>query len=58
MAEADDCGSLCRTLVDLANERGGPDNITVVAARIASDGLGEASEGEVLARKSYERPGS
>ena len=30
---------LCRSLVALANERGGPDNITVVAARLEGDGL-------------------
>jgi len=30
---------LCTALVDLANSRGGPDNITVVAARFEGDGL-------------------
>ncbi len=30
---------LCTTLIDLANERGGPDNITVVAARFEGPGL-------------------
>ncbi|HEX9108364.1 MAG TPA: protein phosphatase 2C domain-containing protein [Longimicrobiales bacterium] len=30
---------LCRTLVALANERGGPDNVTVVAARLDGAGL-------------------
>lgn len=30
---------LCAALVDLANERGGPDNITVVAARFDGEGL-------------------
>lgn len=32
---------LCRALVDLANERGGPDNVTVVAFRVAGDALSE-----------------
>ncbi|HEX6643476.1 MAG TPA: protein phosphatase 2C domain-containing protein [Gemmatimonadales bacterium] len=33
--------ALCSALIDLANERGGPDNITVVAARFGGDGLPE-----------------
>lgn len=32
---------LCDALIDLANGRGGPDNITVVAARFEGDGLPE-----------------
>jgi protein phosphatase len=31
--------ALCAALIDLANERGGPDNITVVAARFDGTGL-------------------
>ena len=34
---------LCGALIDLANERGGPDNITVVAAHFDGDGLPEPS---------------
>ncbi len=34
VAMAPDLGSLCQGLVDLANDEGGPDNITVVAVRI------------------------
>lgn len=30
---------ICKTLVDRANQRGGPDNITVVVARFDGDGL-------------------
>ena len=37
---------VCETLISLANERGGPDNITVVAARFYGDGLPETSESE------------
>jgi PPM family protein phosphatase len=36
---------LCGSLIDLANSRGGPDNITVVAARFGGDGLA-ASDGQ------------
>ncbi len=41
MAKLASDGSLdraCRTLIALANERGGPDNITVVLARLEGDG--------------------
>lgn len=31
----------CASLIDLANERGGPDNITAIAARVGGDGLAE-----------------
>jgi len=37
---------LCGALIDLANERGGPDNITVVTARFDGDGLPEPSASE------------
>lgn len=39
--------ALCSALIDLANERGGPDNITVVAARFEGDGLPEPDGSEV-----------
>jgi serine/threonine protein phosphatase PrpC len=34
-----DVAATCRRLVALANERGGPDNITIVAVRVEGDGL-------------------
>ena len=37
--EEADVAAVCNRLVALANERGGPDNITVVAARFDGDGL-------------------
>lgn len=36
--------SACAELIDMANERGGPDNITVVVARLDGDGLKEAGD--------------
>jgi PPM family protein phosphatase len=36
-----DLAALCSALIDLANSRGGPDNITVVAARFEGEGLPE-----------------
>lgn len=40
-AEHTDLPSLCAALIDLANERGGPDNITVVAVQFDGDALEE-----------------
>ncbi len=39
-----DLVSVCKRLIDLANEAGGPDNITVVAARFEGPGLGDGAE--------------
>lgn len=41
-----DLADLCSALIDSANQRGGPDNITVVAARFEGDGLPEPNENE------------
>lgn len=54
-----DLVNVCKRLIDLANENGGPDNITVVAARFDGDGL-SATDAETLAHRVYrgssERP--
>lgn len=61
MAEAvgaqPDLVSACDALVDLANERGGPDNITVVLARFDGTGLPHPTNGEGVARRVFE-PGA
>jgi protein phosphatase len=46
VASESNLAQVCETLISLANERGGPDNITVVAARFHGDGLPEASDSE------------
>lgn len=40
-------------LIALANERGGPDNITVVVARFSGNGLPEPGEGEMVGHEVY-----
>jgi protein phosphatase len=39
VSTTEDPAQACRKLVDLANERGGPDNITVILARLTGGGL-------------------
>jgi len=46
----------CDDLITLANERGGPDNITVVAARLDGEGLQEPGAGDDVGRRVYELP--
>jgi PPM family protein phosphatase len=40
-------------LIDLANQRGGPDNITVVVARLSGDGLAEPKRGDRVGYQAY-----
>ena len=48
-----DLPALCSALIDLANARGGPDNITVVAARFEGEGLPEPSGAEGIGHHRY-----
>lgn len=50
--------ALCEALVELANSRGGPDNITVVAARVAGPGLQPPRSGERAGRQRFPFDGS
>lgn len=45
--------AVCAELVALANERGGPDNVTVVAARFGGSGLSPAHAGDTVGRAVY-----
>ena len=53
-----DLPALCTALIDLANERGGPDNITVVAAHFDGDGLPEPDAAEDVGYQVYQVPGT
>lgn len=48
-----DLDKLCDTLIGMANERGGPDNITVVIARFDGDGLPTPDQGGDVGYQHY-----
>jgi len=52
-ATTPDLMELCARLIDLANERGGPDNITTIAARFGGDGLSEPDGGAGVGHEVY-----
>jgi PPM family protein phosphatase len=54
--EHSDLPSLCSALINLANARGGPDNITVVAAHFEGEGLPEAGGSDGVGYRSYQFP--
>ncbi len=51
--EHEDLPALCSALIDLANARGGPDNITVVAAHFEGEGLEEANGSDGVGHQRY-----
>ena len=53
-----DVRMLCRKLVDRANHRGGPDNITVVAVRFDGAGLLSSSAQDSVGYTAYPLPGT
>lgn len=53
IAEGPSLEAACENLIDLANQRGGPDNITVVLARFDGDGLLRASTGDPVGYSAF-----
>jgi protein phosphatase len=53
-----DLAAACRELVDRANEQGGTDNITVIAARFEGEGLSVAEPHDRVGHSVYRLPGS
>jgi serine/threonine protein phosphatase PrpC len=52
--EQSDLVEVCRRLIDMANEAGGPDNITVIAARFDGDGLDMPNGGDDVGHQVYQ----
>jgi PPM family protein phosphatase len=53
VSEQPDLVGVCKMLIDLANENGGPDNITVIAVRFDGDGLSVADASEGVGHQTY-----
>jgi serine/threonine protein phosphatase PrpC len=53
VSKGDDLVHACSELIDLANERGGPDNITVLIARFGGDGLQSSAVDESVGHRVY-----
>lgn len=51
-----DLVSVCRSLIDRANENGGPDNITVIAARFEGPGLDEPNHADEVGHRVFPLP--
>ena len=51
-----DLVALCRTLIDRANETGGPDNITVIAARFDGEALPETDDADGVGHRAFPLP--
>jgi protein phosphatase len=54
--EQPDLTSACKSLIDLANARGGPDNITVIVARFDGAGLREPERADEVAHRVFPLP--
>lgn len=50
---ATDLGGLCSALIDLANERGGPDNITAIAVRFDGEALQAPGGDDAIGHQVY-----
>ena len=57
VAEEPDLVKACDRLIDLANEAGGPDNITVIIARFDGAGLQAPSEADEVGHRVFALPG-
>ena len=53
VTESPDLIATCKNLIDLANENGGPDNITVIAVRFEGEGLQAAASGDAVGHRVY-----
>ena len=56
IGESPDLVSACKSLIDLANENGGPDNITVITARFEGDGLQPPDALDSVGHRPYVSP--
>jgi serine/threonine protein phosphatase PrpC len=53
VTEERDLGAACKRMIDRANELGGPDNITVIAARFDGEGLADPAETDAVGHRIF-----
>jgi protein phosphatase len=53
VSEEPDLMQVCKRLIDRANENGGPDNITVIAARFDGEGLSQTEAGDAVGHRVF-----
>lgn len=53
VSEQPDLVQACRRLIEMANQAGGPDNITVIIARFLGEGLNEIGEGDDVGHRVF-----
>ena len=56
VSDEPDLVTVCKRLIDRANENGGPDNITVIAARFDGDGLQSPATGDAVGHRVFPLP--
>jgi protein phosphatase len=57
VTQSPDCLTLCDRLVGLANDRGGPDNITVLVARMEGEGLAPVGGADPIGAREWSARG-
>jgi PPM family protein phosphatase len=56
VTENPDLVAACKKLIDMANDAGGPDNITVILARFDGEGLTSSSDGDDVGHRVFSLP--
>jgi len=57
ISQSPDCLTMCDRLVGMANDRGGPDNVTVLVASVEGEGLEPPSSSDAMERRVWEGGG-